>query len=600
MRLSPSAPSVRARLAAVAPRAWQKGREIERLELLGGLARDALPPSFESLRSHPLFQGPGGLPPREIRRALSGVPLPERLVGLHELYREACTDRRAAGVYYTPPWLAELVVARTLGGAEIDTTATLVDPSCGAGAFLVPALRQRLRGVRGEPLSRRRAVAEAFIAGTDIDPDAIAVARAALSLVVAEETGAPAVELSFGGLRVGDPLHEEACAVADHVLGNPPYLDAKSRARQSHTEGAFLRARFPDLHGAFDLFAAFVLRSLELLRPGGRAGFVVPDKILAAGYAAALRRRLLAETKLIEIVDLTPRSPFPNAAVFPLFLSFEKGAPSRGHAVRFGQLDADAGVTGVVSRPQRTLDAASFSWREPPRSRRALVPLEARVELAAGTAGFDARALLEVIRDAAAERPDRDSCPFIVTGSIDRYALRNDPVRFLKRTFRHPFVPGAALEGFAEGRRTLFRSPKLVLAGLGKRLEATFVETPLALGVATYGATPRQGDPLAYLAVVNSAWASQVYLERHGERRLSGGYVTFHRRELATLPIPALTDAEESRLAALARTRLALADEADIARLERTIDDEIFGIVGLPPAERAAIVERFALPPRRR
>ena len=138
---------------------------------------------------------------------------------------------------------------------------------------------------------------------------------------------------------------------------------------------------------------------------------------------------------------------------------------------------------------------------------------------------------------------------------------------------------------------------------MGKRLEATFVETPLALGVATYGATIHGGDPLAHLAIVNSAWASHVYLERHGERRLSGGYVTFHRRELAALPVPALTDAEESDLAALARSRLALSargSEPERARLEASIDDAIFGILGLPESERSAITARFALPPRRR
>lgn len=601
MRLSPPAPSVRARLAAAAPRAWQKGRENALFETLAGLAQDALPGRFDGLEGHPLFAISCPPPSSGVREALADIPLPERLIGLHELYREASSDRRATGVYYTPTWLAELVVARTFAPSTDDVStpppATVVDPACGAGAFLVPALRARLASPRS---ARRSAVAETFVAGTDVDPHAIAIARAALSLVVAEGSRRGAVELAFPALRVADPLHERTTEIADGVLGNPPYLDAKARARQSRTEGAFLRERFPDLHGAFDLFAAFVLRSLELLRPGGRAGFVIPDKILSAGYATALRRRLLTETTLVEIVDLTPRAPFPGAAVFPLFLRFERRVPRPGHAVAFGAIDARGGLSIHAWRPQHALDATSFSWREPPRSRRELVPLESRLDLAAGTAGFDARALLAVLRDGEAEPPDRDSCPFVVTGSIDRYVLRPGPVRFLKRTFRRPFVPGEALAGFAEGRRVLFRSAKLVLAGMGKRLEATFVGTPLALGVATYGATARQGELLAYLAIVNSAWASHVYFERHGERRLSGGYVTFHRRELAALPIPALSEAEESRLAALARSRLDVTDDEERARLDRQIDDEILGIVGLSRPERAAIVGRFALAPRRR
>ena len=197
------------------------------------------------------------------------------------------------------------------------------------------------------------------------------------------------------------------------------------------------------------------------------------------------------------------------------------------------------------------------------------------------------------------ERPG--CCPLAVTGSIDRYALRPGPLRFLKRVFRRPLVPGAALDGFSEARQALFRAPKLVLAGMGKRLEATFVETPLALGVATYGALARGGNPLAYLAIVNSAWASHVYLERHGERRLSGGYVAFPRRELASLPIPQLNDAEEASLATLARSRLAtVASPTESARLDQLMDDQILAIVGTPRAEREAIMARFALSARRR
>src|SRR5262245_8750505 len=83
-------------------------------------------------------------------------------------------ERRARGIYYTPPDIARLATKLTLG--PLTTAPRILDPACGAGEFLMEAyrtLRQRFG-----PAAARRA-----IFGADIDADAVSAARDRLTTV---------------------------------------------------------------------------------------------------------------------------------------------------------------------------------------------------------------------------------------------------------------------------------------------------------------------------------------------------------------------------------------------------------------------------------
>jgi hypothetical protein len=551
------------------------------------------------------------------RDLLASVPLPERLVELHELSRALDADRKQTGLFYTPAWLAAHLVQRLAeagDGTGVPSRApeTIEDPACGGGAFLVAALRHRLASVvDGE---QRRELAMRTMRGTDTDAAAITIARTVLSLVATEGSERSPRALLFPDLRVADPLREGTLATTDWVVGNPPFLDAKSRARLDRETGPRLRARFPDLRGAFDLFVPFVLRSLELLRPGGRLGLIVPDRLLTATYAASARTALVEQSTLIELLDLDPLGAFPDAAVFPLFLASRRAVPSATSEVRRGRLlpgliASDEGavrqtsllIGGRERESERESESeATTATRDAPapESGRETRPLETWFSVHAGTVGFEAATMSKALYDMTTAReghpPVDASIPFAVTGSVDRYRLTSAPVRFLKRTYRAPRLPLAT--PLPPGRWALYHAPKIVVAGLARRLEATWVESPLALGVAAYALVPRAAvsrtETLAYLSIVNSGWLSELYRSRHGHRRLSGDYLTFHRRELAALPLPTLSMEEQVALAELATERLAPdADQADrAADLDKKIDEMVQRIVAgpLPPAGTSA------------
>jgi hypothetical protein len=83
----------------------------------------------------------------------------------------------------------------------------------------------------------------------------------------------------------------------DAVVMNPPYVSAWEMTQRDPRLRPGI-SRNPDLNatlrGHWDLFVAFVARSIELLRKGGMLGLILPNPVARERYATALRARLLS------------------------------------------------------------------------------------------------------------------------------------------------------------------------------------------------------------------------------------------------------------------------------------------------------------------
>jgi type I restriction enzyme M protein len=112
--------------------------------------------------------------------------------------------------------------------------------------------------------------------------------------------------------------------VADQVnviITNPPFGGVEEDGIQDNFPAEF-RTR-----ETADLFLALFIR---LLKPGGRAGIVLPDgSLFGEGVKTRLKEKLLAECNLHTIVRL-PNSVFrPYASIGTNLLFFEKGTPTQ-------------------------------------------------------------------------------------------------------------------------------------------------------------------------------------------------------------------------------------------------------------------------------
>lgn len=132
----------------------------------------------------------------------------------------------------------------------------------------------------GDAAAARAALREAELATAPL--------RAAASAAIAAHLGEDVAPFHWA-LELPDvvPPHGRGF---DAILGNPPWVSYAGRAAQplDPRRRAFLEQRFAAFHGFRNLQGAFVERSAELLRPGGRLGLVLPSSMSEqSGYAPA-------------------------------------------------------------------------------------------------------------------------------------------------------------------------------------------------------------------------------------------------------------------------------------------------------------------------
>ncbi len=110
-------------------------------------------------------------------------------------------ERHGLGEYYTPDWLAAKVVRHAV---ERPLEQKVLDPACGSGTFLFHAIRKFLTDAEEAGLDVRHRAAEAtgHIAGMDIHPVAVIIARVtyllALAPVILTRAGSVSIPVYLG------------------------------------------------------------------------------------------------------------------------------------------------------------------------------------------------------------------------------------------------------------------------------------------------------------------------------------------------------------------------------------------------------------------
>jgi SAM-dependent methyltransferase len=216
---------------------------------------------------------------------------------------EALVSRVAKGQkgqFFTPRTVVDFVI-RTLAPKKGEV---VVDPACGSGAFLAHALMY----AGGRVVTR----------GCDVDARAVRVAK-----LLALAGGTPAESIvRDDGLRTAALERGRA----DVVATNPPFA---GRADPSGFEVARL-VRTPERD------VLFLERSLDLLRPGGRLGIVLPYNKAAGQSFARLRRWLFDRARITEVVGLPRETFLPHTSqrCFVLFAEKRMTGPSPRERIR--------------------------------------------------------------------------------------------------------------------------------------------------------------------------------------------------------------------------------------------------------------------------
>jgi hypothetical protein len=269
---------------------------------------------------------------------------------LEAAYRATARDRRkftaaeipAVTQLFTPKWVVEFLLQNTLGklwlemhpdsrlwhgrlahasDASMGETPMpramdlrICDPACGTMNFGLVAV-DMLRRIYREEIDRAGRpgwperpscsaeneiddhIIQHNLIGFDIDRVAIDLARRSLEIKI----GKPIVDGKHR-LEVRDALFDKQIGGGfDVVVTNPPYLSARNLDPGVVRR---LKSRYPA--GWRDLYACFMLKALEMLRPGGRAGILSMHSFMFTAAFERMRRQLAEQAQVQTVAHFGP------------------------------------------------------------------------------------------------------------------------------------------------------------------------------------------------------------------------------------------------------------------------------------------------------
>ena len=295
------------------------------------------------------------------------------------------SKQKADGIFYTPDYVTKFIVEKTIGRWLEDEKAKIkrklklkpkeipeetavfwekyieslkavrvLDPACGSGAFLNQAFDYLgEQGKYAADMYHSLSIGQQIdlfsggwdthilqnnLFGVDLNIESVEITKLSLWLKTARSSS----ELASldDNIKCGNSIinsHEIVGELAfdwsaefpsvmeqggfDIVIGNPPYGASLSQAEKD-----YISENYATTEGRFDTYKTFLERGINLLKPDGYIGYIIPNTFLVLENGAfKLREMLYAKNKLLDLVELF--NVFTAAVVEPVIIILNKSEP---------------------------------------------------------------------------------------------------------------------------------------------------------------------------------------------------------------------------------------------------------------------------------
>lgn len=219
--------------------------------------------------------------------------------------------RKETGCVYTPPDIVNEVLdaAGYIPTRDLQSM-TVLEPSCGNGAFLVEISSRLVESIRLHSPFRDidslygeiDAALSRNIMAIEIDGDALDEAKGRVLSMLEERYSYHPMDADslFGSWHTGDAIEYLRTDVTryDFVVGNPPYV----RIHNVVDIGGLREIPWCS-NGMTDMFYAFYYLGLNHLNGDGTLAYIAPSVWMASKYGKAMRDDLIAGGNVKAVID---------------------------------------------------------------------------------------------------------------------------------------------------------------------------------------------------------------------------------------------------------------------------------------------------------
>jgi len=234
----------------------------------------------------------------------------------------------------------------------------ILDPACGTGRFLISIanylfkLYQILNFESSEDEIKKKILRNNLF-GVEIDKSAFTISKLRLinwlyskRPIFLENNEKDLIHLNTTDIEAKicqfkldinlfniDYLFEFNQTQFDIIVGNPPYIENKKIKDLNYKKN--LLRRFKSAYKLYDFSILFIEKSIEILKDdNGYLSLIMPNKFLAANYGTKIRKLLVSEIELKEIINISSIPVFLKTSIYPVIISFKNCKPNIKHLIK--------------------------------------------------------------------------------------------------------------------------------------------------------------------------------------------------------------------------------------------------------------------------
>ena len=110
----------------------------------------------------------------------------------------------------------------------------------------------------------------------------------------------------------------------DAIVGNPPYMATEHMKQFTPLELPLYKTYYQSSYKQFDKYFLFIERGLDLLKPNGLLGYIVPSKFIKVGAGKKLRKLLASKKEVEQIISFGANQIFQDKTTYTCLLILKK------------------------------------------------------------------------------------------------------------------------------------------------------------------------------------------------------------------------------------------------------------------------------------